>query len=114
MIDSYSFGRMVIDGREYKKDLMIKTDGGIISPWWRLTGHELVPADIEELVSTKPSILIVGSGAYGVMKPAPELKERLESMGIRTVVLPTGQAVERYNSLWGQESGVAACFHLTC
>ena len=114
MIDTYSFGRLLIAGREYRQDLMIKPDGGIITPWWRRTGHELVLADIEELVATGPAILVVGTGAYGVMKPAPGLEERLEAMGIRPLVFPTGEAVARYNSLWGRESGVAACFHLTC
>jgi hypothetical protein len=114
MIDSYSFGRMVIEGREYRKDLLILPDGRIVCPWWRISGHELAPADLREVVAAGPRLLVVGTGADGVMKPAPDLLENLEAGGIRVVLLPTGPAVERYNSLLGKEAGLAACFHLTC
>lgn len=105
---------MAVDGREYSKDLLIFPDGGIVCPWWRISGHELAPADLEEMVAAHPGLLIVGTGAYGVMKPAPDLREFLEAKNIRTVFLPTGQAVDRYNSLLGKETRLAACFHLTC
>jgi len=114
MIESYSFGRMVIDGREYNKDLMILPPGEIISPWWRISGHELVMADLDELVVAKPGMLVIGTGAYGVMRPAPDLEAGLDKLGIRTVVLPTGKAVDRYNALREGDGGLAACFHLTC
>jgi len=114
MIDTYSFGRMIIDGRKYTKDLWILPNGEIVCPWWRITGHELVLADIEELMAARPDLLIIGTGANGVMRLAPGLESVLRARGIRTVVLPTAEAVERYNSLRGEDSGIAACFHLTC
>ncbi len=114
MIDSYVFGRMVIDGREYTRDLMILPGGGIISPWWRRSGHVLVPADLEKMLAAKPALLVIGTGASGMMRPAPDLKADLAARGTRAVVLPTERAVDEYNSLLGRENGLAACFHLTC
>jgi hypothetical protein len=35
MIESFSFGRAVIDGRVYHSDLILFPDGRIQSSWWR-------------------------------------------------------------------------------
>jgi len=113
MIESYSFGRMVIDGREYTRDLMILPGGEIVGNWWRKIGHELVMEDIGELLAAKPEQLVVGTGNSGVMRVGKGLENELQAKGIRLIALPTGQAVERYNSLLGKER-LAACFHLTC
>jgi len=40
MIEHYSFGRIVIDGKEYTKDLIIYPDK-IRANWWRKEGHKL-------------------------------------------------------------------------
>jgi len=114
MIESYSFGRMVIDGDQYTKDLMILPDGTVVHPWWRNAGHELVASDIEALVDASPSILVVGTGSPGLMTPDPTLCTELESRGIRVMVLPTQGAVSEYNALRQRGENVAACFHLTC
>ncbi len=114
MIESYSFGKMVIDGREYTKDLMILPNGEVVSPWWRKTGHELVASDIEVLVEARPGILVVGTGSPGMMKPDPCLRSALEASGTTMVAMPTKQAASEYNSLREQGENVGACFHLTC
>lgn len=114
MIDSYSFGRMVIDGHEYTKDLMILPDGTVVHPWWRNAGHQLVASDIEALVEASPGVLVVGTGNPGMMTPDRALCAELESQGIRVIVLPTKEAVGEYNALRQRGENVAACFHLTC
>jgi len=114
MIEYYSFGQMLVDGQEYGKDLMILPNGEIVSPWWRKTGHELILPDLEIIVTAKPNILVIGTGSSGLMRPKPGLISTLESMGTKTTVLPTKQAVNEYNSLIGTEGKLAACFHLTC
>jgi hypothetical protein len=35
MIDAYSFGKMTINGKEFRKDLIILPDGSVLSPWIR-------------------------------------------------------------------------------
>ena len=114
MIDSYAFGRMVVDGRAYTKDLMILPGGAVVHPWWRDSGHELAEGDIKPLLDASPQALVVGTGSPGMMEMAPELGSELESRGILVVVLPTGQAVDHYNSLVRSGGKVGACFHLTC
>jgi hypothetical protein len=114
VINSYSFGCMMIDGKQYTKDLIILPDGTILHPWWRKTGHTLAMSDIQDAIATSPDILVVGTGNPGLMKPEGDLCKALETMGIETRVMPTKEATKEYNALRGQGKNVAGCFHLTC
>jgi hypothetical protein len=112
VIDSYSFGRIVIDGKEFTHDLIIYPDH-IDSGWWRKDGHKLQIGDLSEILEVEPRLLIVGTGAYGSMEVPEETLKFLESKGIRVVVDKTLEAVNTFNDLQGQE-GVVAALHLTC
>jgi hypothetical protein len=111
-IDSYAFGRIVVDGRAYTADLILLPDR-VVEGWWRQEGHVLHVADLEAVLDATPEVLIVGQGAYGRMRVPDETARAVQNAGIELVVLPTGEAVERYNA---QPAGqrVAAALHLTC
>lgn len=111
-IDDYSFGRMEIGGNTYTRDLIILPDE-IKSNWWRKEGHSLSLEDLPGVVSRAPLTLIVGTGAYGVMKVPELLKAELKKLGIALYDFPTEKAVLEYNQREGQEKVVGA-FHLTC
>ena len=113
MISSYSFGHIVVDGKEYNSDIIIYPDGRIQSSWWRESGHLLSTDDISELIKEKPELIIAGTGASGIMKPDQSLEEELNSRSIEFLALPTGDAAEMYNSIY-KERRVGACLHLTC
>lgn len=113
-IDQYSFGSMTIAGRTFTNDLRIFPDGRIAPDWWRREGHLLQADDLIGLLQSRPDFLIVGSGASGLMRPAAGLQEQLQKAGIEVVVLPTAEAVQRYNAALGGSRRLAACFHLTC
>ena len=114
MIDSYSFGCMVIDGKQYTKDLIILPNGTIHCNWRRQAGHTLAMTDIHDTVAASPDILVVGMGSPGRMKPEGDLCEQLEVMGIEVRVMPTKEATAEYNDLSRRGKKVAGCFHLTC
>ena len=114
MITSYSFGRIVVDGREFRKDLIILPDGSIHHPWWRETGHRLSLADIGPVLEAAPEILVVGMGSPGLMKPESGLVIQLADRGITVKAKSTRKAVLMYNALREGGEDVAACFHLTC
>lgn len=113
VIDSYSFGTIVIDGKEYTKDVIIYPDGRIQSSWRRKDGHTLCAEDISDLIDYAPELIIAGTGAYGIMKPEAELVELLYNKGITFRALPSRKAVDEYNRLCGEKK-IGACFHLTC
>jgi len=112
MIDSYKFGKMVVEGQVYSSDLIIYPDR-IDSSWWRKSGHRLCLEDIKEILEEKPEVLVVGTGAYGLMKVDKEVKDYAQAEGIELIVDKTKNAVQKFNELASQKKTIGA-FHLTC
>jgi hypothetical protein len=113
MIDSFSFGSMVINGRQYTSDLFIFPNGRVQDNWWRRRGHALSRKDVQVLVETEPEVIIAGTGVNGLMRPEASMGDYLEKKGINFMAGPNEQAVAWYNQQAGI-TNVGACFHLTC
>ncbi|MBC7238598.1 MAG: hypothetical protein H5T71_00675, partial [Chloroflexi bacterium] len=70
--------------------------------------------DIREYLSkTVVDMVVVGTGANGLMKVTEEVLKELKARGIEIVVLPSHKACEVYNKL-KDEKRVMGVFHLTC
>jgi len=113
MIEHYSFGKIIVNGKKYTRDLIIFPDR-IKENWWRKEGHYLYMEDLEEVLEYKPEILIIGTGALGVMKVPKDLIKQLEKMGIKVIVKKTKEACEEFNKLLNEGKKVVAALHLTC
>jgi len=114
MIQEYRFGKMVIDGQTYDKDLIIAS-GEVIPNWWRKKGHNLQVADIEKVVDQhQPEMIVVGKGQFGMMSISDELRQFLHDKGIELVDKKTGKAVQIFNMNFNQGKNVIGAFHLTC
>ncbi|MBD3322256.1 MAG: hypothetical protein GF350_14245 [Chitinivibrionales bacterium] len=113
MIEKYSFGHIVINGKSYNSDLLVFPDGSVHDNWRRKQGHKLLLEDLVELVAQQPEIIIAGTGAYGIMKPEKNLDTELSVKGIELRCAPSKKAVEIYNKLLSDKKA-GACFHLTC
>ncbi len=120
-IEDYRFGRIVIDGQSYSRDVIIYPDH-VDGTWWRKEGHRLAPEDLPALLGLPPhgasgdqppEVLVVGQGNPGLMAVPPETRERFEAVGITVIVEPTPRACETYNRLRQSKRTVAA-LHLTC
>lgn len=112
MIQSYEFGRIVVDGVVYQRDVIIHPDG-VLSPWWRKEGHSLCIDDLKEALELKPSLLIIGTGYYSCMVVPEEVQRQLETLGIKVCVHDTRRACSIYNECCEHQRVVAA-LHLTC
>ncbi|GMT47541.1 MAG: hypothetical protein IEMM0007_1107 [bacterium] len=110
-IDSYTFGRIVIDGKTCTSDVIIFPER-VVSPWWRRQGHLLQMEDLAGVIRERPEVLIIGKGFSGLMKVPQELMDELGSMGIEVIAEKTTRAVTIFNDYRG--SHVAAAFHLSC
>lgn len=113
MIESYSFGEIIIDGETFNSDIIIFPDGRIEDSWWRENGHSLSMKDIKELVESHPEIIIAGTGDSGCMLPEKDMEETLLKKGIEFKALCTKEACRIFNEICAQKR-VGACFHLTC
>jgi hypothetical protein len=110
-IEGYGFGHVTVDGQEETRDVIVLPER-VVRGWWRKEGHGLVLEDLDEVLDELPERLVVGTGAYGQMRPDPETLETLRGRGIQVELLPTGEAVARYGEL--DPRSTAAALHLTC
>ena len=111
-IDYYQFGLIIIDGTEYTSDVIISPDG-VRDKWWRKTGHLLCVNDLAEVLPENPDILVIGTGASGLMKVPLEVQRNIEAQGIKLIMETTEKACQTYNQLCHSQKTVAA-FHITC
>jgi len=112
MIDSYDFGRVVINGRTYTSDVIIFPNR-VKDGWWRKEGHKLHIDDIEEVIEERPEVLVVGRGYSGLMEVPKEIADYLRSKRIELIAEDTKKASEIYNKL-SKSKKVVAALHLTC
>ena len=112
-IDSYQFGKIVIDGVDYSSDCII-LGNSVQANWWRKQGHLLSAEDLQPIIAAKPTVLIVGCGASGLMKVSDEARHVLLEEDIQLEAVDTAKAVERFNELSKTGVNIAAALHLTC
>ena len=112
MIESYDFGRIIINGKHYNTDLIVFADN-VRDGWWRREGHRLYVEDLKDVMEAKPEVLVVGTGYSGLMRVPPETRKYVESEGIEFIAQKTAQACETFNRLVESRKVVAA-LHLTC
>lgn len=112
IIDSYQFGIIVVSGKQYTSDVIIFPDR-VKDSWWRKTGHQLCLDDIAEVLTENPEVLVVGTGASGLMKVLPEVRQVVDAQGIELIAEATDKACHTYNQLCRSQRVVAA-LHLTC
>jgi len=111
VIDSYRFGSITIDGKEYSHDVIIA--GNKVKSWWRNTSHEVAINDTDPIFIENPKQVIFGTGESGLCQVLQETIEFIEKQGIKVSVLPTPEAVKEFNRCLSAEGTVGA-FHLTC
>ncbi|WP_300458380.1 MTH938/NDUFAF3 family protein [Desulfobacula sp.] len=116
-IDYYRFGKIIVNSESITSDLMILPNGHILKNWRRKKGHFLAYDDIQPIIDATPEVLIVGTGAFGLMKTDPNLIETLKAVTknpLKLIQLRTGKAKEKYQKEIQGNKKIAACFHLTC
>lgn len=113
-IDSYRFGKIVVDGEAYSKDVILLA-GEVISPWWRSAGgHVFAPEDLEPVLSARPEVVVLGLGYFGRVRVAEETFSEFSQMQSEVLTKPTKTAVESFNRLVAEGRDVVAALHLTC
>ena len=111
-IDHYSVGIITIEGKVYTSDVIIYPDR-VDPSWWRKEGHYLQKIDLADIVAVKPDMLIVGTGAHGVMSVPESTLAFLAAQKIDVIIEKTAKAVELFNN-HPQGTKVVAALHLTC
>ncbi len=110
----FSFGKLRVDGDEYKKDLVI--DRGEVrkrkkrrSKKYRdRYGH--TPLSLDENIPWKCKRLVVGTGG-GALPIMKEVRREAKRRHVELIALPTKEALE---FLSGNPGRTNAVLHLTC
>lgn len=116
-IRELAWGRLVVEGQPRPfKDAKLYPGGA--REWdWNETGTRhnpgIQPADVQELLDHGVRVVVLSQGQVKRLQVMPETLQLLESLGVQAYVLPTGQAVQRYNELC-ERAAVGALIHSTC
>ena len=112
-----SWGRVVVSG--YKTPFKdVKLFPGGAREWdWNETGTRHIPgiqpADFQELLENGADKVIISQGMQERLRITPEAVRELEELGTEFFILPTDDAVEKYNEFVDSEQ-VGALIHSTC
>ncbi len=111
-LSNYSFGSIQVGDEKYTSDFIVH--GEWLEDWWRQSGHQVVPEDLEKIIRRSPDRIVFGSGANGRMRLTGAAKKVLDKNGIKYEIHQTDEAVKKYNSYLKNNEDVAGGLHLTC
>lgn len=116
-IDELTFGSIVVEGKKYRRDVLIFSDGMVKrrkGGFLMFGRHKIKKQELEELSQGQPEIIIVGTGTNGAAHIAPEAESWAKGKNLSLLVQPSYDAVARLNALAEQKKNVAALIHITC
>lgn len=116
-IDKLTFGSMIVEGKKYRRDVLIFTDGTVKKRkggFLMFGSHKIKKQELEELSQGQPEIIVIGTGTNGAARVAPEAESWAKGQNLSLVVQPSYNAVTRLNELVEQKKKVAALIHITC
>lgn len=116
-IDELIFGSIVVEGKKYRRDILIFADGTVKkrkSGFLMFGSHKIKKQELEELSQGQPEIIIVGTGTNGAARVVPEVESWAKGKNLSLLVQPSYDAVARLNELGEQKKKVAALIHITC
>jgi hypothetical protein len=116
-ITSFNLGFIVVDGKQYICDIVILPDGTVKEREpgrGRLGSHKITVEEIEHLQTAQPDIILIGTGTNSMAKLTEDAKIFRQQPDSNLEVLPSPQAVEKFNQLISEGKRVAALFHITC
>ncbi len=121
---STTFGRIIINGKEFTEDVLIDASGTVRKRPKHISankksqyGHTpLTKEELIEILRTFPetSVIIIGNGQYGAMPVEDAVVEYAKSRQIEVILKETPDAIREFQNLAGQGKKVLGIFHITC
>ena len=116
-IESTKFGSIVIDGKTYNHDVVIRIDGSIEKRKKKLskaiygTSHTISLDEAQHIYETGARKLIIGAGQYGLVQLSDEAASFFESRECLVELYPSPEALHYWNA---SQEDVIGLFHNTC
>ena len=116
-IDSFKFGSIVIDDQKYGRDVFIMPDGSVRQRkggFWKFGSHSIKKAEVDEVVRAGPEMMVIGTGTSSKAKLGDGADLIAREANVELMVLPSHEAVKRFNELADEGKKVSALIHITC
>ncbi len=116
-IDSFSFGFIVVDEKQYSGDIVILPDGTVKERTpgkGRLGSHTIARSEIEALTRAQPEVILIGTGVQNMARLAHDAEFYLMRPDLELTVAPSKEVVKKFNQLVDDGEKVAALIHITC
>jgi len=116
-IDELIFGSIIVEGKKYRRDVLIFADGTVKKRkggFLMFGSHKIKKQELEELSQGQPEMIIVGTGTDGAAHIAPEAESWAQGKNLNLLVQPSYDAVTKVNELAERKKKVAALIHITC
>ena len=116
-VDSLDFGSIVVDGKPYAYDVLLLPDGTVRereADKAMFGNHTIKRNEIEPLVKAKPETIVVGTGTSGLARVSADAEGYAREANLNLVVLPSSEAIKKFNQLVDEGRSVAALIHITC
>jgi hypothetical protein len=116
-IDSTQFGSIIIEGKTYPHDVIIRLSGKVtkrkkkLSKRYYGTSHIISKEEAEFVYEKGSKQLILGTGQYDNVKLSPEAAAYLDQRGCEVIAKPTPVALAVFNESETKKIGL---FHVTC
>ena len=117
-IDETTFGAIMINGKTYDHDVIIRLSGAVEKRRKRLskemygTSHIISKAEAKFVFEDGCELLIVGAGQDGNVRLSPEANDYFDKKRCRVVLQRTPEAILTYNK--SPQKKKAALMHVTC
>ena len=120
---STSFGKIVINGKPYDYDVIVKRDGTVlrrpkeISEKKRTTGHTpFTKEELENILSKvgNAKVVVIGTGQSGALPIEEDVLLFLEQHDISAFIATTPNAIYDFIELIKANKEVIGIFHVTC
>lgn len=112
-IQSYRFGFIQINGKDYRNDVKLIGEK-VVPEWWRSQGHLVQVKDVQDLLNADAEICIFGTGAYGSMRVSDSVRSEFQDRGVEVLLQKTESACDTYSRLLQDGKMVVAGLHLSC
>jgi hypothetical protein len=116
-INSFNFGFIVVDEKQYAHDIIILPDGTIKdreAGKGRLGSHTISKSEVETLIREEADVVLIGSGVQGMARLAHDAERYMTLPDLNITVLPSSQIVKKFNQHIDDGDKVAALIHVTC
>jgi len=116
-IDKFSFGSAMINGTKHIRDLVLLPDSTIkrrSGGFWIIGSHRIKKEEIEQLFASGADTIVIGVGVLSRASLSDEARSYAAKQPVEMLVLPSRDAVQKWNQLADTGKKTAALIHITC